>query len=138
MARTVLNKQDVVDLLRQEVKRAGSQTAWADEHGYDRTVLSTILSGRREITAPIIGLLKLRTAYVSGASPQRGFKILDDEGVLTLLREEVASAGSQSAWARRYKYSRSQLNSVLAGRRALPAPIAKTLNLKPVYLREGI
>jgi hypothetical protein len=77
MARTILNKKDVVALLQQEVKRAGSQMAWANEHGYDRTVLCTILSARREITASIIELLKLRTAYVSGASPERGCNILD-------------------------------------------------------------
>jgi antitoxin component HigA of HigAB toxin-antitoxin module len=133
MARTILNKKDVFALLQQEVKRAGSQTAWANEHGYDRTVLNSILSGRREITAPIIELLKLKVAYVP-ASTQPGFEILDVDGALRMLREDVKRAGSQSAWARRHKYQRTYLSNVLARKRALTTGIIEALKLKTVYL----
>ena len=133
MARRFLSKREVFELLRQEVNRAGSQKAWANKNGYDRTVLNSILSGRKEITAPLIKLLNLRTAYVP-ALPRQDCEILDEEGVLRMLRADVERTGSQRRWARHYGSDRAALNMVLLSKKPLTIAIIKALNLKTVYV----
>jgi hypothetical protein len=136
MARTYLEAKDVVVLLRNEVKRIGSQIAWSQAHGYDRTVLNTILNGRRDITAPLIKLLNLGTAYTP-ASRERDLKILDEDDVLALLREDIDKVGGQARWARLHKHGRSHLNRVLVKKKPLTPDIIKLLKLKPIYFVDG-
>jgi hypothetical protein len=41
----ILTANDVLDLLRAEVEKAGSQRKWASENGVDRTVVCRVLGG---------------------------------------------------------------------------------------------
>ena len=61
----ILDVEDVVRLLRSEVKRAGGQAAWAKKACVDRTIVNGILSGRRLPGKKIIKALKLRIVFVS-------------------------------------------------------------------------
>jgi hypothetical protein len=61
----MLSEKDVVGLLRSEVKRAGSQMAWARKASVHRTMVNKVLNGRAPPTRTIISFLKLRVVYVS-------------------------------------------------------------------------
>ena len=58
-----LEKQDLMRLLRSEVKQAGGQSSWARREHIDRTMLNRILNGRKPITKEIIRALKLCNVY---------------------------------------------------------------------------
>jgi DNA-binding phage protein len=58
------DEKDVLRLLRSEVKRAGSQSAWARKTGIDRTFLNKVLTGQKSLSQKVIKALKLRTVYV--------------------------------------------------------------------------
>jgi hypothetical protein len=62
--------------------------------------------------------------------------VLDDDDVVDLLKAAVKREGSQSAFAKRYDVNRTQLNSVLNGKKRVTAPLAKTLGLRRVYVVE--
>ena len=61
----VFTEKDVVNLLRAEVTRAGSQLAWARKARVDRTMVNKILKGQAPPTRTIIRRLKLQIVYVS-------------------------------------------------------------------------
>jgi transcriptional regulator with XRE-family HTH domain len=62
----VLEVEDVIRLLRSEVERAGSQSAFAKKAGVDRATISRILGGYRASLRPkIIRALNLRTVFVA-------------------------------------------------------------------------
>jgi hypothetical protein len=61
----ILDAEDVVRLLRSEVKRAGGQAAWASRAGLNRIVVNKVLNGKTSPTKKIIKALKLRTVYIS-------------------------------------------------------------------------
>jgi len=56
--------EDVIRLLRSQVKHAGGPTAWAKKTGIDRTTLSRVLHGQRPPTKAILKALKLRVIFV--------------------------------------------------------------------------
>ena len=58
------DEKDVIRLLRSEVKRAGSQAAWAKKAGIQRTWINKILKGRTAPTKKVISALKLRRVVV--------------------------------------------------------------------------
>jgi DNA-binding phage protein len=60
-----LEMEGVIGLLRAEVERAGGQAAWAKAAGVDRTLVNSILKGRRMPTKKIVSALNLRTVFVS-------------------------------------------------------------------------
>jgi hypothetical protein len=62
--------------------------------------------------------------------------VLNDNDVVDLLKAAVEREGSQSAFAMRYNVNRTELNSILNGRRRISAPIAKALGLRRVYVVE--
>ena len=62
--------------------------------------------------------------------------VLNDDDVADLLKAAVKREGSQTAFAKRYVVDRSELNSILNGRRSISASIAKTLGLRRVYIVE--
>ncbi len=49
--------EDVIRLLRSQVKHAGGPTAWAKKTGIDRTTLSRVLHGHRPPTKAILKAL---------------------------------------------------------------------------------
>jgi DNA-binding phage protein len=61
----ILDVEDVVRLLRSEVKRAGGQAAWASKSGLNRIVVNKVLNGKTSPTKKIIKALKLRIVFVS-------------------------------------------------------------------------
>lgn len=66
--------------------------------------------------------------------PKSEFLLLED--VLDILRAEVARVGSQSEWARQNEVSRTILNRILSGRRALQPKVLKALGLKETVVYE--
>src|SRR5580704_18633515 len=60
----VLERDDVIRLLRLEVERAGGQAAWAKDTGTNRAVVNKILNGQMRPTKKIIRALKLRVVFV--------------------------------------------------------------------------
>ena len=61
--------------------------------------------------------------------------VIDNRGVVRLLRTAVKKTGSQSAFAARMGLERSHLNGVLNGKRPPSESIIKALNLRIVYVR---
>ena len=61
----VFDEKDIVGLLRIAIEREGSQTAFANRHGINRAIISSILNGRRRISASLVGALGLRRVYVA-------------------------------------------------------------------------
>ena len=62
----VMNEEDVIEMLRREVARAGSGAAWARKHGFSRAYISDLLtgkSGRSEIGARLLDALGLEVVY---------------------------------------------------------------------------
>jgi DNA-binding phage protein len=67
----ILDAEDVVRLLRSEVKRAGGQAAWASKTGLNRIVINKVLNGKTLPTKKIIKALKLRIVFISELDSQR-------------------------------------------------------------------
>jgi DNA-binding phage protein len=61
----ILDVEDVIRLLRLEVKRAGGQAAWASKAGLNRIVVNKVLNGKTLPTKKIIKALKLRIVFIS-------------------------------------------------------------------------
>jgi hypothetical protein len=60
----VLNDDDVADLVKAAVNRAGSQAVFAKRYGINRTELSAFLNGRRGISASLAKAFGLRRVWV--------------------------------------------------------------------------
>ena len=60
----IFDDDDVLDLLRTAIEQEGSQVAFAQHHGIDRTYLSKVLSGKRPVGDSIAEALGLHKAYV--------------------------------------------------------------------------
>jgi hypothetical protein len=63
-AHNVFDDSDALVLLKAAIERAGSQAAFADHHGIDRTYVSMTLTGRCPVPQSIIKALGLRKVYV--------------------------------------------------------------------------
>jgi DNA-binding phage protein len=61
----ILEQKDIVQLLRFEVERAGSQTAGAKKHGLDRTYVNRILRSVKPPAEGVIRALGLRIVVAS-------------------------------------------------------------------------
>jgi hypothetical protein len=62
--------------------------------------------------------------------------VLNDDDVFDLLKAAVKREGSQTAFAKRYDVNRTELNSILNGKRGVSASLAKALGLRRVYVVE--
>jgi hypothetical protein len=62
--------------------------------------------------------------------------VLNDDDVAGLLKAAVKREGSQAAFAKRYDVHRSELNSILNGRRRISTSLAKALGFRRVYVVE--
>ena len=58
-----LEHEEVMDLLRLEIARAGSQGRWAKMMGVDRTQLNRMLHGPQVLSNRVIKALKLRVVF---------------------------------------------------------------------------
>jgi plasmid maintenance system antidote protein VapI len=61
--RTLLAEVDVLNLLRTEIMKAGSQSAWARRAGVNRPTINSILHGRRTIQPKVLSALGLRKVF---------------------------------------------------------------------------
>lgn len=61
-----------------------------------------------------------------------GAKILDRDGLLSLLRAACEAAGSQQAFADKHDITKQYLSDVLSGRRAPGEPVLLALNAERV------
>jgi len=71
----IFDDDDVLDLLRTAIEQEGSQVAFAQHHGIDRTYLSKVLSGKRPVgdaVAEVLGLRKVYKAKLRAASRRPG------------------------------------------------------------------
>ena len=66
-----LTTQDVLSLLRRELKRAGGVEAWSAKVGIQRATVSRVLNGRQKPTKGIIKALGLRLIVVCKAPNNR-------------------------------------------------------------------
>jgi DNA invertase Pin-like site-specific DNA recombinase len=70
-----LDQNDVVSLLRKEIKQAGGQSAWSRKTGIHRSTVNRVLRGLLQPTKEMINTLNLRVVYVRRAAPRsRGLK----------------------------------------------------------------
>ena len=60
MKRKVLEYDDVLELLRSEVRKTGSQRKWAAEKGVSRPDVSRVLGGRAKVKPQILKALGLK------------------------------------------------------------------------------
>jgi len=58
--KTILDQDDVLDLLRSEVAKAGSQKKWAKENGVNRPVVCRALGGSGTLQDKILKALGLK------------------------------------------------------------------------------
>jgi DNA-binding phage protein len=63
--RQILDLDEVITLLREEIKRAGSQRAFARKADLNHAVVSRTLSGKLLPSEKILRALKLRVVYLS-------------------------------------------------------------------------
>lgn len=67
----VLEREDVLVLLREAVKSIGGQTAWAKAYRLDRSSLNKTLRGRIAPSKSLLSALKLRVVYTFKPAPKR-------------------------------------------------------------------
>jgi hypothetical protein len=60
----VLEVEDVIHMLRSQVERAGSRSAFAKAAGVDRAIVCKILRGRRPLEPKILRALNVRMVFV--------------------------------------------------------------------------
>jgi DNA invertase Pin-like site-specific DNA recombinase len=56
----LLDKDDVLRLMRAAIAEAGSQSEWARRKGINRTAVSAILNGRKGLQPKIVAALQLK------------------------------------------------------------------------------
>jgi DNA-binding transcriptional regulator YdaS (Cro superfamily) len=75
-----------------------------------------------------------RRALALSSGLGRTVLVFDVNDVADLLRIAVEREGSQQAFARHHGINRSQLNTILTGRRAVGAAIAELIGLRKAYI----
>ena len=128
----IFEHKAVIQLLLSEVQKAGSQTAWANRHGLDRTVVNQVLHGTKQPCESIIRALGLRIAVTQCDCRS----IVDLSDVARILRADVEATGSQSAWSKKNRISRPFLNKVLRKRVPPSKNIICALRLRIVVIAD--
>ncbi len=128
---SILTEKAVAVLLRSEVRKSQSISAWAKSVSLDRTHVSSVVNQRRPISKSMIRALGLRTAVVDASA-----RVVSESGILKLLRAEVAAVGGQTAWARKNRMNRTLLNKVLRKRGRPPANMIRALGLRFVAISD--
>lgn len=59
-----MNKTQLIKMLRKEIKKEGTQQAWAKANGITRSFVSEVLLGRKEFSKRILDALGVEIAYV--------------------------------------------------------------------------
>jgi DNA-binding phage protein len=126
----ILELRDVNTLLRTEIQKAGSVTAWAKNASIDRTYISAALHHRRPVSTHLLRALGLRKAV---ALIDRS-RVLAGRDIRRFLRTKVAAAGGQTAWARETGLDRSDINKVMKGKRLPTNKMIDALGLRIVFV----
>jgi hypothetical protein len=61
----IFDEEDVVRLLRVEVEKDGSQSAFARRRNVGRMYVNGILTGKRRVTKPVANAIGLRPTYTA-------------------------------------------------------------------------
>jgi hypothetical protein len=61
----VLDEEDVIRLLRVEIEKDGSQSAWARRRSIERPSVNAMLSGRIPVSKSVADALGLRRVYTA-------------------------------------------------------------------------
>ena len=61
-------------------------------------------------------------------------KLLEEEHLRTLLRGQVAKAGSAAAWATQHGFVRQHISHVLLNKKPITARLARQLGYEPVRM----
>jgi DNA-binding transcriptional regulator YdaS (Cro superfamily) len=144
----LLSVADLRDRLAKEMERAGSQAAWARQHGIERSYVNRFVAGQRIPTERLLKALSIEKALGMRDAPQRArapkrtdrarrsplkmSDLLNVDAVRELLAQQVQRAGSQSAWAKEMGVAQSSVSHCLIGRRRPTRPLLKALKLKNV------
>ena len=67
----LLDESDVLRLLREDVDRAGGQSAWARRSGIDRVHLNKVLNGERPLSPSIVKALHLKGMFIYERTQRR-------------------------------------------------------------------
>lgn len=59
-----VSEQAVLDRLRSAIQTAGSQHAWARQHGISAAYVSDVLNGRRELGKKILEALRIERVVI--------------------------------------------------------------------------
>jgi DNA-binding transcriptional regulator YdaS (Cro superfamily) len=127
MAKQLLTEEDVLRLLRNEIRRSGGQYAWARRTALNGTYLNRVLHGTKSLTPSIAKALGLRRIVVCSAS---------EKEIRARLQREAREAGSIAALSRRLGINRTTMSMVVHRRRSPSPPFFRALNVKKETLYE--
>jgi DNA-binding phage protein len=124
MTKQVLSDQDVLHLLRNEIRQCGSQMEWARRAGVNRVNLNKILRGHRPVSPNFVKALGLK---------QRRTDLLKQ------LRRAIKQARSISALARLTGIDRTHISRVVNGKQPPSEPFFHALKIARTtfYVPEG-
>jgi DNA-binding phage protein len=63
VTKNLFDESDVLRLLREDVDRAGGQSAWARRSGINRVNLNKMLNGKRPLSSSIVKALNLKRVF---------------------------------------------------------------------------
>ena len=123
--------ENVRQVIRDEVRKAGSQLSWAKRIGTRASAVNKVLRGKRLAPRAVLNAVQLRkvSAYRYKYLERRG-ELLCAADVVEMMKREVGQAGSQSRWARAIGARQSDINNALLGRRLPVKAILDGLRLE--------
>jgi DNA-binding phage protein len=133
-----LRLQDVIELLREAVERAGNQSEFARRHNLQRPRINNVLNGERLPTWQLCRALGLRWVLVRQVAPsdcEAKLDIVTQRDLIGILCEEIDKAGSITAWCQQSGLDRTHVSSVLHKRRSPDQKTIAALNLSEVLVR---
>jgi DNA-binding transcriptional regulator YdaS (Cro superfamily) len=128
---SLLVAENVQQVIRDEVKKAGSQLGWAKLIGTRASAVNKVLRGKRLAPRAVLNAVELKkvSAY-RYIDPERSGNLLCAADVIEMMKREVQQAGGQSRWARAIGASQPDINNALLGRRL---PVKKILEGLGLY-----
>jgi DNA-binding phage protein len=128
----ILDSDDVLELLRLDIDRVGSQSEWARRMGIERSAINKMLNGHILPSSSICSALKLKWVIV-----RRGSKpvVVSNREVTMILHEKIKKAGGIASLSRSVGVDRTHLSKVLHRRKCPSEKILAILNLTEVLIR---
>jgi ribosomal protein L30/L7E len=139
MKKQVHRLDDVVRILRKEVRKIGTQAEFARKTKVRATNLNSTITGKRPPTKDVLRALNLQKIFAYEASVKQGKSaILRLDEMVRVLRVAVDEAGGQAEFARRARANRPNLNSTLLGKRPPTRDTLKALKLEKILAYEPV